>query len=259
MSEIVSGTLNDIEIKKMAESKQLIISNYNENNVQQACYEVRAGNEFFVLNGTESVKKQTGNDGEIVFKPHQTIVVISMEEFSIPDNILARFLTKGSLFSVGFVPVNTYADPGFQGVMTNASNNYLKIKSGDGIAKVEFSKLQNPVEHPYHGQHGYGTGIWPLKSELIIPQNEVKRKIPDYDEYTELVSAFGPIAANKLKKLYYYGRRFLIISIIIIIVNLGLIGVISNTTALDPIMSVLFGILGNVIFLILEFLIRKVK
>lgn len=260
MNETTIGTLNDAEIKRLGHSHQLIIENFDDKNVKQACYELRAGTEYFILNGTKSEKKQLTRNEEIVFRPHQTIVVISKEKFSIPNDILARFLTKGSLFSVGFVPVNTYADPGFEGymgiVITNASNNYLKIKNGEVISKVEFNRLQNPVEYPYHGQHGYDTGIWPLKQEFIMPLDEVKRKIPNYDELTEIEIAYGAAVANRLRVLFVYGRRFLIVSIIIIILNMALIS-FAVKTDLSYLFSIIAGVLSNLIFLGIEHFLHK--
>lgn len=261
MSETTFGTLNDVEIKELAQAKQLIVENYKEENVKQACYETRVGNEYFVINGTDSKKIELKEDGEIVFRPHQTIVVISKEKFVIPNNILARFLTKGSLFSLGFIPVNTYADPGFEGhmgiVMTNASNNYVKMRNGDVIAKVEFSRLQNAVQHSYHGQHGYETGIWPLKTEYIMSQDEVEQKVKNYNEMSELEASYGTVVAGKLEKLYVYGRRFFITSIVIILIDLAMIGIITVSDALHYILAFTTGIISNVIVLVIEWFYFK--
>ena len=97
----------------------------------------------------------------LLLKPKQTLVVITMESLRLPANVLGRILTKGVLFSIGILPVNTYADPGFSGrlglVLHNLSNSYIRITPGDPIAKIEFSRLQNAVHRPYEGQHGYQT------------------------------------------------------------------------------------------------------
>ena len=254
------GTLTDTDILHYAENRKLIIDNFERGNVKQACYELRAGNIYFDLSA--GCIKHTVNDEEyIVFRPHQTIVVISKEKFQIPEDILARFLTKGYLVSLGLTPVNTYADPGFYGqmgmIMTNTSNEYLKIQSGDTIAKVEFCKLHAPVKECYHGQHGFETQIWPFRKELIINRKDLRNYIKDFNEFDEIEAAFGKAIAQSLKRIYVTEHRFLFATIILIIVDLIIIGFSQGTKWLSPVMSVILGIVSNVVYAIVASVISK--
>ena len=94
----------------------------------------------------------------------------SSDFFSTPSNLV---ITDEYL-----LPVNTYADPGFQGnlgiILHNNSINYLKIKEDELIAKIEFSALQHPVQKRYNGQHGYKTKIWPIPVEYSLTNDEIK-------------------------------------------------------------------------------------
>ena len=172
----MTGTLNDRQIIDMAENGLLISEEFSEENVQQACYELRVGNVYYELEG-ETKRKSTAGFDNLVLKPKQLTVVITMETLNIPADVLGRILTKGRLFSVGILPVNTYADPGFQGklgiVLYNSSPYFLRLQSGEPIAKIEFTKLAERVEKSYDGQHGYQSEIWPMPENMVLTADEV--------------------------------------------------------------------------------------
>lgn len=259
MNIIESGTLNDENIINYVSNKnKLIIEEFKEENVKQACYELRAGNIYFDLTGGV-IRHEIKDDDEIVFRPHQTIVIISKEKFSLPKDILARFLTKGALVSIGFVPVNTYADPGFYGrmgiVMNNASNNYLKIPCGEEISKVEFVKLKFPVDEPYHGQHGFETGVWPLRTDLIIQKNDIKAYFPKENDIDEIRASYGDSVASIMHRVLITERRFVIATVILIIVNLIIIGLSLGTSWLGPVTNVICGIVANLLYAIVSLVI----
>ena len=260
MSNSFYGTLNDTEIVNLLENGKLIIENGDRNNVKQACYELRAGNSYFDLSA--GGKKYDVNDGEaILFKPHQTIVIISKEKFELPEDILARFLSKGAMVSVGFTPINTYADPGFYGrmgiIMSNASNNYLKITCGDVIAKVEFDRLQQPVLNTYRGQHGFETGVWPIRNDYIVNEKELKKFMPELNMLDEIESAYGEYVANIMNRVLVTERRFLIATIFLILINLLIIGISAGTNALGTVGNVICGIIANIIYAVISLVITK--
>lgn len=257
------GTLNDEEILSLVRNKQLITEDFEEKNVKQACYELRAGDYYYDLSsGGKRHRVQMGD--VILFKPHQRIVIITKEKMEIPADILARILTKGSLFSVGILPINTYADPGFVGriglVLHNSSNDYLKIVSGSAIAKVEFTRLQNPVRNVYHGQHGYETEIWPIHSDYIVEKGrELNELLPNYNEIDEINVAFGSSVANIIQRVLVTERRFLFATIIYIIINLVIIGICMGTEWLSPMISVVLGIVSNLLYAIVSFFISSIR
>ena len=165
------GTIPDYEIVDLASRGMLITENFEPKCVKQACYELRAGEIYYDLS-KEAERTVVPAGSYILIKPRQLIAIITKEVLEIPQDVLARILTKGKLFSIGLLPVNTYADPGFVGnlgiVFSNASTNYLKIYPGEPIAKIEFSRLEHPVRRAYHGQHGYQTKIWPIPTDMIL-------------------------------------------------------------------------------------------
>jgi dCTP deaminase len=134
-----------------------------------ACYELRLGSVYYDLTeGDQPIQLQPGE--KVMIKPGHRVVLIAHEELLVPDHVVVRVVSKGSLFSVGLSPVATYADPGFTGnlgiVTQNISDKYIVIPTLEPIAKADFTKLSGTVKRPYRGQHGFQTQIWPIKHQL---------------------------------------------------------------------------------------------
>lgn len=256
------GTLNDLDIQKLCIDGKLISENFSAKHVKQACYELRASNVYYDISDSHK-KCVVDNGGYIIIKPKQIVVILTHEELSLPNNILGRILTKGKLFSIGLLPVNTYADPGFQGklgiVFSNISNNYLKIYPQEAIAKIEFNLLQNPVNKPYSGQHGYETGIWPIPTDFIMTEEEIKKdpRIKTISDEIEL--SYGKKFANVIKRIEKYERKFLLISILYLLITLILIAILEGTNWISTITTVMIGIGVNIIYGITAFLLTNFK
>lgn len=261
------GTLTDREIIDCAERNELICEDFVRENVKQACYELRVGNYYYDLSN-ETKRIEIEEDGYVLLRPFQRVVIITKEKLNIPSNILARILTKGALFSLGILPVNTYADPGFYGrlgiVLHNASHHYLKLKYKESIAKIEFDRLQVPVERPYRGQHGYETNIWPIQEEdHILQKSELEKELGYISDINEIEYAFGKRVANIFRKIFVYEKRFLTVCSIyfmIMIIFIGMLDWIANGNPVTTtIVSVFAGVGSNLLFLLAEFFIRGRK
>lgn len=183
------SVLSNIEIEKYL-SKGELIKDSNPKLVGAACYELTAGKTYFDL--TENNLRIDLNQGEsIIIKPWHRVVIMTKEELEIPNNILARIVSKGSLFSIGLSAVCTHADPGFKGqlgiVTQNFSDKYIKIDPDKSIAKIDFTLLSSDTTKPYYGQHGFTTNIWPIDTTL---QKEHTDLVPDTRIDTELSEAY---------------------------------------------------------------------
>jgi dCTP deaminase len=160
--------LNDRDILEAMAGGNLI-RNGDAAQAVGACYELRMGNIYYDLTESDNpISVSVG--GTVLIKPGHRVVLITHEEVAVPNNMLARVVSKGSLFSVGLSPVATYADPGFDGnlgiVTQNISDKYIVLPRMEPIAKVDFTPLTGPVHRPYNGQHGFQTQIWPIKHGL---------------------------------------------------------------------------------------------
>lgn len=253
------GTLIDSQILEYCKKGELIISEFEKNNIKQACYELRASNEYHDLH--DDNKKYILEDDEyILIKPKQLVVVIVKETLKIPKNMLGRILTKGSLFSIGLIPVNTYADPGFEGklglVFNNSSNNYIKINVGENIAKIEFSKLKYDVCNDYKGQHGYSTGEWIVKKSNILTKEEIRKDPRINDKYSEIETSYGKLISDVIKRVFSYERKLVcgiaIYSILTMILIAYIASKINNQGIfISTLVSVICGIISSVLFSIL--------
>jgi dCTP deaminase len=244
------GTLTDSDIVACCANNQLIIKNFDRENVKQACYELRAGNVYYDL--SENHKQCELKNGEyILIKPKQLLVIITKEVLDIPLDILARILTKGKLFSIGLLPVNTYADPGFYGqlgiVLFNLSNNYIKIFPGEPIAKIEFTKLHKPVQFPYRGQHGYQTKIWPIPIDMLLTDEEIKRDSRIKAPVDEIIFSYGRDFSNAIRRVYTFERILIISASIYLLFSMILVYALVKTDWVTPLVAIILGVGSNIL------------
>src|SRR4051812_16795201 len=108
-ADVPIGTLNDEDIEALARAERLITSEFEEGCIRQACYELRASDTFWDLTLADEDKRLVQGDG-FLLGPKRSVVCITKESLSLPSDVLGRVLTKGQLFSIGILPVNTYAD-----------------------------------------------------------------------------------------------------------------------------------------------------
>lgn len=257
------ATLSDGEIKSYCKDQKLISNGFEESCLKQACYELRASNIYHTIcSGVDTCHKLEAEDF-IIIKPKETVVIITMEELNLPDDILARVLTKGKLFTVGIAPVNTYADPGFKGklgiVMNNLSHNYLRIDQGSPIAKIEFSELRQNVESPYRGQHGYSAGVWPVDKSMILSDKEAASHPRVYSETVEIGDAFGPKIGRLIKRVYKYESWLIMTSLLVLTLNLLLGVMISKDKFLTVSQAVITSLISNIIFGLITFWATRLK
>jgi dCTP deaminase len=222
-----------------------LVRNGDSAQLGPACYELRTGRIYYDL--TEGARRfDVGEGGKILIKPGHRVVLITQEELIVPPYMIARIISKGSLFSIGLSPVCTYADPGFPGnlgvVTQNISDKYIELPVGESIAKVDFSRLSKPVDRPYQGQHGYQTEIWPIKYHLQKTHAEVSGDPRVDSEKVEAYKLLPQATANLLRSMEKR-QRFIDVAIIAaVFINAVLLCAIS-TKAIDTIV----GILGNLI------------
>jgi dCTP deaminase len=262
MPDITSGTLSDDDIKSFCDRGLLIEENYIQTGVKQACYELRCGNIFYDID-KGNIRQTVDNTENILLKPKQTLVIITCESLRLPVDILGRILTKGMLFSIGILPVNTYADPGFSGrlgiVMHNLSNSYIKLKPGDAIAKIEFSRLEHPVSRPYEGQHGYQTSIWPIRTDMILDANEEKNDTRIGKPYDEIARAYGKDLGRVMERVFGYERKLLLFASLYFLIMILLVSVMSGTEWITTTVAVLIGVVANIMTSIITYMATNLR
>mgnify|MGYP003576529820 CR=1 FL=1 len=233
------STLSDHEIAAEIAAGRLIRQG-GDAQLSGASYELRLGNVYYDL--TESDRPIHIAEGQsILIKPGHRVVLITYEELCIPKNILARVVSKGSLFSVGLSPAATHADPGFTGrmgiVTQNMSDKYIVLPQLMSIAKVDFTVLSAEVKRPYIGQHGYHTEIWPIKYQLQKTYSEVAAD-PRVGSEVEEGYKLLPYATRTMLGRLGHRRRFFDAAIVAAVVLNALVvflvsgGIINNLQGL---------------------------
>jgi len=243
------GTLSDKDIVSLCSQGYLIVDNYSEKNVHQSCYELRASQVYYDI-ADDRKKYSLSNNEYILIKPRQLVVVITTETISLPPDILARILTKGKLFSIGLLPVNTYADPGFYGnlgiVLYNLSNNYLKIFPGESIAKMEFSRLMVPVEKPYRGQHGYQTNIWPIPEDMILSPQEILKDSRIKPSTEEIVLSYGSSIGKVIDRVFRFEKYLILAVLFYILLSMLIIYGMQGNDWMTPTTGIILGVVSNI-------------
>lgn len=233
----------------------------NLSHIGPSCYELRMGTVYYDLTESDRPINVTGCNS-VLIKPGHRVVLITQEELVIPPDIIARVASKGSLFSVGLSPVSTYADPGFSGnigvVTQNISDKYIELPIGESIAKVDFSILSSPALAPYSGQHGFQTGIWPIKHQLQKSYNEVKRDPRVRSEIEEAYQILPAATVSVLRLLQQKQRRVTFSILVALVINsLSLFAVMKMGA--EPIFSIITNLVSSAIVAVLAlYLDRKV-
>jgi len=254
------GTLNDKQIIEMCRKQILIEKGFSEENVKQACYELRAGLVYYDLTvGSDPIPVKDGES--VLIKPRHLVVLITRESLLLPSDILGRILSKGSLFSLGLTPVNTYADPGFSGnlgiVFFNVSSKYVRIPVGMSIAKIEFSRLSKAVERPYDGQHGYQSSIWPIRTDLLMSDSQATKDHRVGTPIEELTLQYGEHFGALVKRVFVYERRLIYLTMAILLTNFIVLLFLQSATCRDNVLVIGLGIVSNVFAILITLLVTN--
>lgn len=93
----------------------------------------------------------------IYLNPGNFVLASTVEEFFIPDDLVAFVHDKSSWARRGLSLFNTVIEPGWCGFLTlelsNQSNEAICIKAGLPIAQIIFMRLEEPTENPYSGKY----------------------------------------------------------------------------------------------------------
>lgn len=92
-----------------------------------------------------------------LLSPGEFILVTTVEELRIPNNVQGILLDKSSWARKGLSCFNTKFEPGWRGFPTvelvNLGRETLSIEDGSPIAQMEFHWLDEATESPYSGKY----------------------------------------------------------------------------------------------------------
>lgn len=162
--------LNDIEIIKRVEEGDLNIDPFERNNVEPSSLDIRVSNDFVEFPRNKIVDPPSENEdlGEeikikdedfYILEPKQYVLGTTVENFEIPDDLVAVVHGRSSWGRLGLVPhiEAGYIDPGFKGEITleiaNLSENKIKIPINSRIGQIVFHRMSSDCEEAYNGKY----------------------------------------------------------------------------------------------------------
>ena len=148
--DIQPALLNSADIKKYVVEGCLIRDDFDDRRLKTASYEMRFLGKLHywkMIDGRMEKRCREVSCGDDVILPRNSITYLWMKEnLFLPQYIAARFnlhirhVHKGILLGTG-----PLVDPGFSGKLLiplhNLTDNNYKLKGGEGIIWVEFTKL----------------------------------------------------------------------------------------------------------------------
>lgn len=105
----------------------------------------------------EEIASYNGNETRAFeLQPGQFVLVKTIEKLNLPDDIVAIFRPRSTLYRSGASLHTATASPGYSGYLTfglhNHSKNPVKIELGARIAHVLFFRISGGIRSQYRGQ-----------------------------------------------------------------------------------------------------------
>jgi dCTP deaminase len=123
----------------------LISTNFEPSLVNQASYDLRLGEEIYVV-GKKAPERMTDRNPYVSIQPGQFAILTTYEELKIPDNVLA-FISVRTTFKIqGLVNVSGFhVDPSYEGkllfVVQNVGPVDIRLKYRTASFSIFFSYL----------------------------------------------------------------------------------------------------------------------
>jgi dCTP deaminase len=160
--------LSDRSIRAEIEGGRIVIDPYDAALVQPSSIDVRVDRRFRVFHNarypyidvrqpmeglTELVEVEESEP--FILHPGEFVLGQTLEQVTLPDDLVARLEGKSSLGRLGLLIHSTagFVDAGFSGNLTlelsNVANLPITIYHGMPIGQISFMRMDSPVENPY--------------------------------------------------------------------------------------------------------------
>ena len=160
--------LSDTTIRAEVDAGRIVIDPFDASLVQPSSVDVRVDNRFRVFQNsrypyidvrqpmedlTELVEVE--GDEPFILHPGEFVLGQTLEQVTLPNDLVARLEGKSSLGRLGLLIHSTagFVDSGFSGNLTlelsNVANLPITIYHGMPIGQLSFMRMDGPVERPY--------------------------------------------------------------------------------------------------------------
>ncbi len=159
------------ELLKRVKEENLLedLSERELNNPEGAGFDLRVGKVYKILEDgflgvnerkTPDVKllasHKEGETRSFVLKPGEHILVETIEKVNMPNDLVALFRPRTTLFRCGASIHTAACNPGYRGTlmfaMHNMSDKDFKFELGSRIVHVLFSPIKGGIHRAYEGQ-----------------------------------------------------------------------------------------------------------
>ncbi len=186
--------LSDRSIKESIASGRIVVTPYDEDQIQPASYDIRLDNRFLVFRNykhscidprarqedlTEMVTVE--GDDPFIIHPGEFILGNTVERIKLGDDLVSRLEGKSSLGRLGLIVHATagYIDPGFDGNITlelsNVANLPIRLYPGMKVGQISFFAMSTPADRPY-GSPGLGSKY---KGQTVPTASKMHLNFPD--------------------------------------------------------------------------------
>ena len=196
-----------------AELPSIIIEEYEEKNIENACYNLRLGDEAYVTNSKIDKTQKLDKDNLTVrIDPGQFALLITLETVNIPPKLIGFISLRFSLKKKGLINVSGFhVDPGFSGKIVfsvyNAGPVTMYLEKGLNYFSIWFSELKSESGNytgKFNKQHSIGASyLNDLNGNLPYPGTLLKKIKKNEDSYKMLLGLGGIIVTILLAAIGY--------------------------------------------------------
>ncbi|HEX8191681.1 MAG TPA: dCTP deaminase [Allosphingosinicella sp.] len=164
------STLAYQDIKGLIDERNLVAP-ADPGCIGPASYELRIGSAL-MLGDRESKPIAIGQ--EFVMRPFSHLLIGTLEQVNMPDDLAADLSLKSKFGRSGFFPwYQGFVDPGYQGHLTlsvvNMSSHPVLLKGGMGMCHIIFRKLSGSTSKAYDGEYNRSrTATGPIGGGTLI-------------------------------------------------------------------------------------------
>jgi dCTP deaminase len=158
--------LSDVTLKRLLESKKLVVEPIEPGQIQPASIDLRLGTHFLKVdeNSSECISMEEQlkyiefERDQIIIPPHSFLLATTMEYVKLPNNITAFVEGRSSIGRMGlFIQNAGWVDAGFEGEITlelfNANMLPIKLLAGRRVCQMVFAQLDTEADKPYSGKY----------------------------------------------------------------------------------------------------------
>lgn len=174
------AVLCDFEIKKLVDEGTIGLSDFHDDCVQPASYDLRVGKFAYVSSQKQPTAMTEG--GSILLDPGNFMLITTYERLTLPKNVRGKVGLRSRHSLAGLVNLSgPQIDPGFSGHLTlgivNMGPRRRVIQFKERFFTVEFDRLEQTPERQYSGTFQRTEHIAPALIDAVT--DDESRSIPD--------------------------------------------------------------------------------